>query len=117
MKLGLDLSITAPRTISSESLALAAWYDTHPAVRRMWAIRNAQTLHVIVALEPTMDNSETYPAWLANGHEWIQELRSHTGCRVELELIDEPLVDEIETDAEGDIVVVMCWRDPALEFI
>jgi hypothetical protein len=41
----------------------------------------------------------------------------HAGGFVELELIDEPQIDEIDTDAEGDVVVAMCWRDPALLFI
>jgi hypothetical protein len=112
MKLSLDPSVTAPRTITAESLALAAWYDAHPAVRRMWAIRDAEKLRVIVTLEPTVDNSDTHPAWLANSHAWVHELRSHTGSLVELELVDEPPINEIETDAEGDVVVAMCWRDP-----
>lgn len=112
MKLSLDPSVTGPRAITAESLALAAWYDAHPAVRRMWAIRDAEKLRVIVALEPTVDNSDTHPAWLANSHAWIRELRSHTGSVVELELVDEPLINEIDTDAEGDVVVAMCWRDP-----
>lgn len=116
MKLSLDPYVTAPRTTTPESSALEAWYDAHPAVRRMWAIRDAQTLRVIVTLEPTVDNDDTLPAWLANGQAWVRELQSHTGSFVELELIDEPLLDEIETDAEGDLVIAMCWRDSALIF-
>jgi hypothetical protein len=114
MKLGPDPSVAAPRPATAESLALAAWYDAHPAVRRMWAIRDAEKLRVIVSLEPTVDNSDTHPAWLANSHAWVQELHAHTGSFVELELVDEPLMDDIETDAEGDLVVAVCWRDPAL---
>jgi hypothetical protein len=114
MKLSLDPSVTPAQTITAESLALAAWYDAHPAVRRMWAIREAEKLRVIVTLEPTIDNSDTHPAWLANSHAWGHELHSHTGSFVELELVDEPLINEIETDAEGDVVVAMCWRDPVL---
>src|SRR5262245_34474207 len=114
MKLSLDPSVTALPTNTAESLALAAWYDAHPAVRRMWAIRDAEKLRVIVMLEPTVDNSDTHPAWLANGHAWARDLRSRTGGFVELELVDEPLINEIETDAEGDVIVAMCWRDPVL---
>ena len=114
MKLSLDPSVTALPTNTAESLALAAWYDAHRAVRRMWAIRDAEKLRVIVMLEPTVDNSDTHPAWLANGHAWARDLHSRTGGFVELELVDEPLINEIETDAEGDVIVAMCWRDPVL---
>lgn len=116
MKLSLDPTVTAPRFITSESLALATWYDAHPAVRRMWAIRHEQTLRVIVALEPSVDNSDVHPVWLACGMKWARELRSQAAGQVELQLIDEPSIDEFETDAEGDVVVAMCSRDPALLF-
>jgi hypothetical protein len=117
MKLSLDPAVTAPRLITSESLQLAAWYDTHPSIRRMWAIRREQTLRVIVALEPTIDNSDVQPVWLAYGMAWARELNAHAaGGRVELEVIEEPQIDEIETDAEGDVVIAMCWRDPSLLF-
>ena len=114
MKLSFDPSVTSPRLITSESLALATWYDAHPAVRRMWAIRHEHTLRVIVALEPTVDDDDVHPVWLANSMAWARELRAQSGGFVELELIDESAVNEIETDAEGDLVVAMCWRDPAL---
>jgi hypothetical protein len=114
MKLSLDPSVSALRFITSESLTLATWYDAHPPVRRMWAIRHAQTLRVIVALEPTVDDNDIHPVWLANSMAWARELHAHVGGFLEFELIDEPTMDEIETDAEGDIVLAMCWRDPAL---
>jgi hypothetical protein len=72
---------------------------------------------VIVALEPTVDDSDVLPVWLANSMAWVRELQAHAGGFVELELIDEPQIDEIDTDAEGDVVVAMCWRDPTLLFI
>ena len=49
MKLSLDPA-QAPRTRSPESRALASWYDGRPSVRRMWAIREARGLRVIVTL-------------------------------------------------------------------
>jgi hypothetical protein len=39
-------------------------------------------------------------------------LRSLTGSQVELELLDEPPVDEFEIDLEGEIVAAISWRDP-----
>jgi len=116
VKLSLDPA-GEPRTVTPESLALAAWYDTHPTVRRMWAIKDAETLRVIVTLEPTVDSDDTLPAWLAQSQAWVRDLQSQTASLVELELIDEPLTDEFETDAQGDIVVAMFWRVPALRFI
>jgi len=116
VKLSLDPA-GEPRTVTPESLALAAWYDTHPTVRRMWAIKDAETLRVIVTLEPTVDSDDTLPAWLAQSQAWVRELQLHTGYLVELELIEDPLSDEIESDVEGDIVIVMYWRDPALSLI
>ena len=112
MKLSLDPSDAAPGNITSESLALSAWYDAHPAVRRMWAIKDAQALRVIVTLEPTVDDSDVYPAWLANSQAWVREMRATTGSAVRLELIDEPAADAIEVDGEGELVVAMSWRDP-----
>lgn len=117
MKLNLDPAVTSARRITSESLALAAWYDAHPAVRRLWAIRDAQTLSVILTLEPTMDNGDTYPTWFACSHGWTREVQSITGSSVKLELLDEPLVDEFDIDLEGEIVAAISWRDPTYFWI
>jgi hypothetical protein len=113
MKLSFDPSVTSPRQITSESQALETWYDTHPAVRRMWAIRDVHILWVIVVLEPTVDSDDVHPVWLAHSVAWARELRAQSGGLVELELIDESEITEVETDAEGDLVVAMYWRDPA----
>ena len=90
MKLNLDPMAMIPRHITAESEALAEWYDAHPTIRRLWAIKDAQTLSVIVTLEPTVDNDDTYPAWFACNQGWAREIRSITGSPVNLELLDEP---------------------------
>jgi hypothetical protein len=113
MKLNLDPTTMIPSHISAEAEVLAAWYDDHPTIRRLWAIRGGQTLSVIVTLEPTVDNDDTYPAWFACNQGWARELRSLTGSQVELELLDEPPVDEFEIDLEGEIVAAISWRDPS----
>jgi hypothetical protein len=113
MKLKVDAATPAPQGVTRETLALSAWYDRNPAVRRLWAVRGAGGLRVIVALEPTLDSSDIYPLWLANSQAWIKELHSHTGSPVELELIDEPIGDGFHTDAHGELIVAMCWRDPS----
>jgi hypothetical protein len=89
--------------------ALAAWYDSHPEIRRLWAVRDAQGLRVMVFLEPTYDGDDTQPAWIAHGHTWARELQAHTGVSVRLEQIDEPLVYGVETD----VVATFSWRDPS----
>jgi hypothetical protein len=112
MKLSLDPMATIPRHITAESVALAAWYDAHPTIRRLWAIRDANTLSVIVTLEPTMDNGDTYPTWFACSSGWAREVQSITVNAVKLELLEEPEVDEFEVDLEGEIVAAISWRDP-----
>lgn len=114
MKLGFDPSVSAPRIISAESLALATWYDAHPSIRRLWGIRDAQRLRVIVAVEPTHDGSDIYPAWIGNSVGWARELGLSTGASVQLELIDEPHSDGIEIDAGSVVVVDLFWRDSTL---
>lgn len=111
MKLSLDPA-QAPRTRSPESRALARWYDGRPSVRRMWAIRETRGLRVIVTLEPTVDDSDIVPTWLAHCSAWARELQAAAGEVVRLELLDEPVGSEVEIDADGTIVAAMCWRDP-----
>ena len=116
MKLSLDPNVMAPRHITAEAEALAAWYDAHPTIRRLWAILNsqgdAQTLSVIVTLEPTVDNGDTYPAWFACNQGWAREIQGITGRLVTLEMLEEPSVDEFEIDVDGEIVAAISWRDP-----
>jgi hypothetical protein len=113
MKLSLDPTILIPpRHVTAEAEALADWYDANPGVRRLWAIRNALALNVIVTLEPTVDNSDTSPPWLACGRRWASEIQALTGNTVSLELLEEPLTSEFDIDFEGEIIAALSWRDP-----
>jgi|SRR6185503_479162 len=112
MKLSLDPGINPLRRISAESEALAAWYDTRPTIRRLWAIRDKDVLSVIVTLEPTVDNGDTYPAWFACSRGWASEIQSITGGTVNLEMLEEPVADEFDIGLEGEIVAAISWRDP-----
>jgi hypothetical protein len=116
MKLNLDPAVTAPRHITAESEALAEWYDAHPTVRRLWAIRDGEgeawALSVILTLEPTMDNGDTSPSWLACSTAWAREIQSLTNRPVRMGLLDEPAAREFEIDVEGEIVAALSWRDP-----
>jgi hypothetical protein len=114
MKLSLDPSVTAPRKITAESFALAWWYDSQPAVRRLWGIKEAQMLRVIVAVEPTPDNDDISPAWFANAEAWASQLHLCTGSSVQLELIHESPFDGIEIDADSVVIADLFWRDATL---
>lgn len=69
---------------------------------------------VIISVEPTHDNDDICAAWLAHSQAWAQELHSCTGSSVQLQLIDEPLFDGIEFDAESVIIADLFWRDATL---
>ena len=113
-KLSLDPTLAPPPVIAVESRALATWYDAHPQIRRLWGIREAQTLRVIVSVEPTLDDSDVYPAWIGNSLSWARELSSSIGTPVQLELIDESHADGIEIDEHSVVIADLFWRDATL---
>jgi hypothetical protein len=90
---------------------LAQWYAAHSAFRRLWAIQQPERMRVIVMLEPTHDGDDIYPAWLANGHDWVRELQSRMAEPVELEVVDEPFAAEFAAGIDGDLVAELSWRD------
>jgi hypothetical protein len=113
MKLSLDATNMAPpQHVTAEAEALAGWYDAHPPIRRLWAVRSSLALNVIVTLEPTVDNSDTSPPWLACSRRWASEIQLLTGSTVSLELLEEPLTSEFEIEFEGEIIAALDWRDP-----
>jgi len=114
MRLNLDPTAVAPLDATPESRALAGWYDANPAIRRLWGIRDPQTLRVIVALEPTHDGDDVFPAWAANYRAWARELRSLTRSAVQLELFTESAFDDIDLRAESVVIADLFWRDPAV---
>ena len=114
MKLSPDPSVIASRNVTAESLALAKWYDANPAVQRLWGIRCAQTLRVVVSIAPTPDGDDVSPAWVANCRTWARELHFLTRSVVQLELVGESMLDGIAFDAEGVIVADLFWRDATL---
>lgn len=114
MKLSIDPSVTVPQNVTAESLALARWYDSHPAVRRLWGVKVAQGLRVIVAIEPTLDNDDVLPGWLANTEAWSRELHLQTGICVQLELVKDLTCDGIEVDPGSVLIADLFWRDGTL---
>ena len=114
MKLNLDPTVMPVHDASGESLALAAWYDSKPAVRRLWGIRIQQSLRVILMIEATHDNSDVLPVWLACSGAWANELRVFTGVTVQLELFNDLSAPEIEIEPDGVIIADLYWRDSTL---
>ena len=113
MKLSLSQPVSPGRSANPASAAVAAWYATHSNVRRLWAIRDAHRLRVLVTLEPTLDGNDTDPAWIANRHAWAHELQLCTDQSVRLERLDEPMFDGAAIDADSLIVATLSWRDPS----
>jgi hypothetical protein len=112
VNLVLDPSLNGElRTAATEQAVLAQWYAGHPAVRRLWAIRESKGVRVIVTLEPTPDGDDIYPAWLANGHEWAQELQLRMDAAVELEVVAEPFLAELPAGLDGVLIAQLFWRD------
>ena len=60
MRLSIDPSVIASRNVTAESLVLGKWYDANPAVQRLWGIRDARTLRVVVSIAPTPDGDDVY---------------------------------------------------------
>ncbi len=112
MKPGVSPAVSVERTANPESAVVAAWYATHGSVRR-WAIRDAHRLRVLVTLEPTHDDGDVYPAWLANRDAWAHELQLCTHSPVQLELLEGPAFDGAAIDADSVIVATLRWRAPA----
>lgn len=104
--------VSEGRSLDPESAAFAAWYATHSSVGRLWAVRNSDQLRILVTLEPTHDDCDAYPAWLANCDSWARELQLCTDYPVRLERLDEPMLDGAMIDVEGAIVATLSWRDP-----
>ena len=115
MRVSIDPSVDAPEDVTAESLALALWYDSHPAVRRLWGVKMAQGLRVIVAIEPALDSDDVFPSWLANKKAWSREIQQQTGSRVLLEVIRDLPCDGIEVDPESLLIADLFWRDVTLD--
>ncbi len=115
MKSALYPPASSRASFTPESLAVEAWYAAHSNVRRLWAVKDAHGLRIIVSLEPALDSNDIYPAWIANRHLWAHELRSCTdNPSVRLEQIGDLVFDETAIDAEGVIVATLSWRDPSV---
>ena len=115
MKHCLDPYDIAPHNVTAVSLALAGWYDSQPAIRRLWGIRGAEKLRIIIAIEPTLDGDDIYPAWFANFEAWSSELRLTTGSAVQLELIHSSRCGGIEIEDGSFIIADLFWRDATLD--
>jgi hypothetical protein len=117
MRPSIDPPVIAAPGITAESSALAKWYDANPAVQRLWGIREAQALRVVVSIAPTPDGDDVYPAWAANCRAWARELNLLTQSVVRLELVGESMLYGVEFDPEDVMVADLFWRDATLPAI
>lgn len=97
-----------------ESAALAAWYSSCPVIRRLCALRETQGLRVLVHVERAFDSNEIHPVWIANRDVWVEQLQASTASRVQLELVENPIGDELMTGSADAIVAALSRRDPTL---
>jgi hypothetical protein len=114
MNLILNPSPDDGRQATGAFVVLAQWYAARSAIRRLWAISEPQRMRVVVALEPTRDGDDIYPAWLANGHEWAHELELRLVGPVQLEVIDEPFLAGFAAGVDGVLVAELSWRDASI---
>jgi hypothetical protein len=92
---------------SLESAVLTAWYCSRPEIRRLLALKDAQGLRVLLALEPAPDSDEIHPVWIASHRGWTRELSWHTGAAVRIERMG-----EVGTDDNDVVIADLAWRDP-----
>jgi hypothetical protein len=112
MRLPLDALSVAPHPAAR---ALGDWYASHAMVRCLWAVKQPpdcgpDTTRVIVVIDPTPDGDETSPIWIARGRAWAHELGACLNSQVDIELLERPLLAEIEIEGDGQLVAVQCWR-------
>jgi hypothetical protein len=90
---------------------LARWYAAHASIRRLWAIEDQDALMVFVTLEPTSDGADAFPVWLANSHDWADDLKARTHREVELKLIASDMFEEFRINPRSDMIAELSWRD------
>jgi hypothetical protein len=108
----LDVPLKSVQEVNGAGAVLAAWYASHPVVRRLWAIDGSEALRVVLTLEPTVDGDDTQPTWLANSWSWARELRVQFPRDVHLELIADPSNFDPSPDGKTALITEIYWRDP-----
>ncbi len=97
--------------VESISTRLAAWYDTHASVRRLWAIENGHFLTVCVSLEPTSDGDDSVPIWLAMNHEWHSDLQTIIPREIQLRFVTSDVLPSSYVTDDAVIVAEIDWRE------
>jgi hypothetical protein len=118
MKLFFD-QLPEVRNPDSVMNVLQSWYDSKPAVQRLWAIESRGAggdteLRVIVMLEPSPDSDEVTPIWMARGAQWVTDLRHRVAVPMRLEWTEVPWPDTFDVDGQGLVRSVHSWRHPTL---
>lgn len=87
--------------------ALERWYADHSSIRRLWAVEDSSALLVYITLEPSSDGDDALPVWLANQHDWANDLKHVTHRDVQLKLIASGTLDETYEAT----IAELSWRD------
>jgi len=111
----LNPSTASPWQLMPESTLLAAWYDCHAVVRRLWGARTNLNLRVILAIEATHDNDDLMPVWLTNYSTWLHELQGATRMPVTLELFGSYPFESVRLHPQEILIADLCWRDPTVD--
>jgi hypothetical protein len=113
-KNNLPMNAVACETVTVEhelAAALAKWYATHSAIRRLWAIEDAVALTILITLEPTADGDDTLPVWLARRADWESDLHLLVGREVQLQLLASDAFVESYLNPDAVTIAEVSWRD------
>jgi hypothetical protein len=100
--------------MNAAAAELREWYASHSVIRRLWAFEGMEAIRVVLTLEPTNDDDDTQPAWLANSWTWAQELEGRMHRIVHLEMLSEPSRIDSICDPDAALITQLSWRDPTL---
>lgn len=100
-----------PNAFLEIAAALGKWYDATPDIRRLRATQQASVIHVLIALEPTADDDDTLPIWLAKSSRWMNDLQSLTNRDMHLEMSVSAAFDESPLGPETPMITELSWRD------
>jgi hypothetical protein len=99
------------REVPEIRTALAKWYAAHSSIRRLWAIDDPVALIVLVTLEPTSDNDDTLPVWLAMKRDWTNHLKSLVNREVQLRLTVAGAFEDSYVNTNAAVIAELSWRD------
>lgn len=111
MSLAAHQFVDEDNEVPAISTRLAAWYDAHASIRRLWAIENGRSLTVCISLEPTSDGDDCLPIWLAMSHEWRSDLQSIIPREIQLRFVASDILPPSYVTGDAVIIAEVDWRE------